>query len=75
MATKVKALKNFGYPKEIAVRKAIASFHEIKKNDGVPWPGDRGKDAEVSIGDVLDAPDDCLEHWLAERLVIKTEAP
>ncbi len=69
MTTEVRALKNFDYPKDLKVRDAIAGFHKVKKNDGVSWPGDRGERVEVSIGDVLDAPEDCLEHWLAEGIV------
>ena len=30
----------------------------------------RGESVEVSIGDVIDAPEDCLDHWLAEELVL-----
>ncbi len=72
MATTVRALENFDYPGDRRVRDAIEAFHKVKKNDGVSWPGERGEAIEVSIGDVVDAPADCLDHWLAEGLVLRT---
>lgn len=72
MATEVRALQNFDYPKDLKVRDSIAAFHKIKKNDGISWPGDRGENVEVSIGEVVFCPDDndYLDHWLTEGIAM-----
>lgn len=72
--TTVRALKNFGYPGDPAVRKAIRTFHQAKKNEGRSWDGDRGKRIEVTAGDVFEAPEDLLDGWLAAGIVTVLEA-
>ena len=68
MATEVRAFKNYGYLEDIKIRNKIRTFHKLKKNDGVGWDGARGEIVEVVAGDVLDAPDDLLDSWLAAGL-------
>ena len=72
MMTTVKAIKNFGYPKDLQTRDAIRAFHGDtgKKNIGKSWDGDRGEIIEVLAGDILRAPEDLLDSWLAAALVL-----
>jgi hypothetical protein len=69
MAT-VTAIKGFGYPKDLVVRAQIRDFHKVKKNDGLGWDGDRGEIVEVAADDVIEAPTDLLDSWLAAELVL-----
>jgi len=66
----VRAVKNFGFPRERQVRDKIREFHAVKKNVGTSWPGNRGDIVEVKTGDVLQAPTDLLDSWLAAELVL-----
>lgn len=63
------ALKSFEFPASLRVRDAIRRWHRQSKNDGVPYPGDRGESVEVVIGEFLTAPDDLLQSWLDAGLV------
>ena len=67
---KVTVIKGFGYPGSLKVRDEIRAFHKIKKNNGVGYDGDRGKIVEVSAGQVIKAPADLLNSWLAAELVL-----
>lgn len=68
--TTVTAVKNFAYPGDPVVREKIRKFHAVKKNDGVGWDGDRGEIVEVAVGDVIEAPADLLDSWLAAEIVL-----
>jgi len=74
MATiKVKALKNFGYPGSVSVRNEIREWHGAsgKKNIGKVFPDeDRGLIVEVVAGELISAPEDLLDSWLAAELVV-----
>ena len=68
--TIVKAIKSFAYPGDPKVRDKIRKFHSTTLNVGIAWDGDRGKAVEVSAGEVIEAPADLLDSWLAAELVV-----
>jgi hypothetical protein len=67
---KVRAIVNFEYPASLTVRNKIREAAARGKR--VPME-ERGRIAEVVVGEELDAPADLVESWLANGYVQAVE--